>query len=277
MNDTALLSTLDATTPGGVYLCQVGPAVSCGACCGLYNMADPSRRALTRCLVQRSRRFADVPRTAEKILAFAAAVAATEKPSRPLPTFHHCPFVGLIGEPPQRIGCLLHPAATGNRGVDYRGLSYWGGMACGVYFCPTHRRVKAEYRRIARLVIDDWYLYGLVITEAGLLQAIGDELQARLAMPLDETACAHSPHLRQVLGRLLRLKCHWPFRRQSPAAVVNYFFEDGQYPRPPMDAQFLEQVNPRYAAIFRALDSRFASSTEFTAARDLLDRLFDAV
>lgn len=34
---------MDKTAPGGVYLCRVNENLSCGACCGLYNVPDLSR------------------------------------------------------------------------------------------------------------------------------------------------------------------------------------------------------------------------------------------
>ena len=57
--------------PGGVYLCQVSETVSCGACCGLYNVADPSRTALQTMLAKRTARFVRLPRNMDAILDFA--------------------------------------------------------------------------------------------------------------------------------------------------------------------------------------------------------------
>ncbi|MCG6973724.1 MAG: hypothetical protein LJE66_11325 [Desulfobacterales bacterium] len=39
-----------SSSAGGIYLCQVNDNVSCGACCGLYNVADPSEQNLTHIL-----------------------------------------------------------------------------------------------------------------------------------------------------------------------------------------------------------------------------------
>jgi len=40
----------------------VGEGISCAACCGLYNAADPSRPGLEAILTRRSEAFATVPR-----------------------------------------------------------------------------------------------------------------------------------------------------------------------------------------------------------------------
>ena len=115
--------------PGDVYLCQVGEQVSCGACCGLYNIRDLSQRLLEVMLTERTEAFARVPRTAEAIEAFQKKIEGWTPPKRPFPDFYHCPFLGLIGRNGRRVGCLLHPAAAGNNGIDWRGMTYHGAMA----------------------------------------------------------------------------------------------------------------------------------------------------
>jgi hypothetical protein len=39
-------TSLDHQVPGGIYLCQVNEKVSCGVCCGLYNVAYPTKQNL---------------------------------------------------------------------------------------------------------------------------------------------------------------------------------------------------------------------------------------
>ena len=58
-----MAATLDGENVSAVYLCQVGERVSCGACCGLYNVADLSRDALEDRLARRTERFAAVARS----------------------------------------------------------------------------------------------------------------------------------------------------------------------------------------------------------------------
>ncbi|MCP4691168.1 MAG: hypothetical protein GY859_24185, partial [Desulfobacterales bacterium] len=165
------LQQLDARAPGGVYLCQISERISCGACCGLYNVADQSRAGLTRMLAARTDAFAGVSRGVEAILSFKKEVEAAENRERPFPDFHHCPYIGLVGRDRSRVGCLLHPLAEGNRGVDFRGLSYYGGMACRVYFCPSCRELPRAHKEIIRETAENWHQYGLIITEAALVMA----------------------------------------------------------------------------------------------------------
>lgn len=122
----------DEQVRGHVYLCQTGPCVSCGSCCGLYNMADLSRERLHAILCARTDSFAAVPRSIDGILAFEEERMRIEGGPAPTKHFHHCVFVGLIRDEGERVGCLLHPLALDNRGIDWRGLSFTAGRPASI-------------------------------------------------------------------------------------------------------------------------------------------------
>ena len=46
------LSQIHTEVPGGIYLCQVSETISCGACCGLYNVKDAFYENLEKILQQ---------------------------------------------------------------------------------------------------------------------------------------------------------------------------------------------------------------------------------
>jgi hypothetical protein len=69
---------MDHKVPGQTYLCQVDETISCGACCGLYNVPDLDRQNLSALLEQRTARFAVTPRTPAAIDAFALESADAE-------------------------------------------------------------------------------------------------------------------------------------------------------------------------------------------------------
>ena len=92
----------DEQVRGQVYLCQTGPCVSCGSCCGLYNMADLSRERLLAILAERTDSFGAVPRTIDGILAFEQE--RLQRTDHPVADFHHCVFVGLIPGEEEQIG-----------------------------------------------------------------------------------------------------------------------------------------------------------------------------
>ncbi|MEZ4528201.1 MAG: hypothetical protein R2941_20000 [Desulfobacterales bacterium] len=268
------LKELDDNTPGGVYLCQVNVHISCAACCGLYNVADPSREALTEMLKVRSLAFASVPRTPEGILGFQAEMESKECQDRPYPGFHHCPFIGLIGEKLSRAGCLLHPLADGNEGMDFRGLSYYGGMACRSYFCPACKELPEACKQIVRAVAQDWYSFGLAATERQLLKAFFREVEKRLGRNVKAEDFTQSPERISIFREFLDYRIKWPFRFSGSTNLCNYFFADQIYQRSPVNYAPAGVSSSPYDSIFRELDSHFSSPEALHRAEEMLDDLF---
>lgn len=256
--------------PGGVYLCQVSEAVSCGACCGLYNLADVSRASLSAMLAHRTVQFQKLPRTVAAIDEFAARMQAIEPQNRPFPQFHHCPFIGLIGNDRQRVGCLLHPLAEGNGGIDYRGLSYYGGLACRSYFCPAPHELPARYKRVLQTVIDDWYTYGLIVTEAVLAGAIFGRIETMLGRSLVPELFDKNPAARAALNDLLRIKIDWPYRPAHADTPCHHFFPDAGYIKPAIDYETIGARPAPADDILVELVSEFKSVDDLAAARGYL-------
>jgi hypothetical protein len=267
--------------PGGVYLCQVGDTVSCGACCGLYNCPDASRDRLQALLLHRTETFRPVARDIDAIDAFRVETERREQCARPYLDFYACPFLGLIGAHGSRPGCLLHPLADGNGGIDYRGLSFYGGLACRDYFCPTYRNLPAAHKEIVKAVCTDWHLYGLVVTEERLLAALFGQIERRLGRPLTPPEINASPPARDALRELFGVKIDWPYHGPGWKGPGNYFFNDGLYLPAPID---YERINTRasvHDAILRELFSVFESAAQLAAAEarieDLLSRVVGGV
>lgn len=258
------------SVPDGVYLCQVDSVISCAACCGLYNVADAGREALEALLLKRTEQFSGVSRTPDGILDFKQTVEAEESSLRPFPEFHHCPYIGLIGPDRTRVGCLLHPLGDGNAGVDFRGLSYYGGMACRIYFCPSCRKLPDVYKKIVRRVADHWYTYGLLITEWELLHGFFGEIETALGRPLQARDILESDSCRESICRFFKLRVEWPFRSSLYPAPANYFFEDRKYRKPSIDYRRMNEPASRFDKLFSALASEFQSGDALREAEDLL-------
>jgi len=269
---TAPAGTL-SEVPGQVYLCQINQRVSCGACCGLYNVADASAQSLHALLAKRTREFAAVRRTDDGIYQFQRSIERSENQKRPYPDFHHCAFIGLIGSNHSRVGCLLHPEADGNDGVDFRGLSWYGGLACRSYFCPTYRQLPARIKIAVREAAPDWFLWGLIITEVGMLACLFNEIEHRLKRQVRAGDFLTHTNWRLALLRFFELKTDWPFRSCSAPGPGNYFFEDGQYPCPPVHYPGSCAGRSPFNDIFRALRSSFDSRASLEAAETLIESI----
>jgi hypothetical protein len=260
--------------PEGIYLCQVSETVSCGACCGLYNVADASRENLVNMLRERTDAFSNLPRDMEAILAFGEDIENRTRYGRPFPEFHHCPFIGLIGAKKSRVGCLLHPRNPINQGIDYRGLSYYGGLACDVYFCPSSRLLSPVVKRLILAAAEDWYAYGMVITEEKLLTRLFDHVEKGLKRPLTEKELHRKNRYHNAVREVISLKCDWPHRPGTAPAPCHYFFTDRRYPKPPVHYACGCTESP-FHDIFYELISRFDSPESQKAAEETLQRLID--
>lgn len=258
----------------GIYLCQVSARVSCGACCGLYNVSGVTRSGLEDMLARRTEAFSGLPRTVEAIDSFARKAEGFTPEKRPFPQFHHCPFVGLVGENRERVGCLLHPLAAGNGGRDFRGLSYYGGFACRTYFCPSIRHLPGTWLTILRQTMDDWYLHGLIVTERHLLAAFFAELESRICRPARASDFAEESEAASLFREFASLKITWPYRRKGACGPCNYFFENGEYPRPAVRRAHGSIPPSHYEEILKELDSGFSSERELHEAEELLNDLF---
>lgn len=267
----------EPAAPGGVYLCQVNGTVSCGACCGLYNCPDASRERLQELLGYRSERFGKVPRNADAIDAFRLEMERREHCERPYSDFYACPFLGFIGPSDSRPGCLLHPMADGNNGIDYRGLSFYGGLACRDYFCPTHRSLPAAHKEIVKTVCADWYLYGLVITEGRLLAAIFWAIENRLGRPLAAAEISASRSACDALRKLFSAKLAWPYHGPGWKGPGNYFFNDGLYLPAPIDYHRIGARPSDYDGVLRELSSVFGSAARLAEAETLIGDLVTQV
>ncbi len=153
-------------------LCRPDGRKSCAACCGLYNVPDGTRSTLMARLEGRTHAFGTVVRDPDAIAEFAAQVSERERVTPLDPVIHVCEFVGFVDSHWRSPGCLLHPSAPGNRGIDLRGLCHYGSMACKGFFCPATEQLEAYQTAILVELIDDWQLYGLVVTDVDYVKSV---------------------------------------------------------------------------------------------------------
>ncbi|MFH2046166.1 MAG: hypothetical protein ABIK92_13575 [Pseudomonadota bacterium] len=272
------INSMDKTAPGSVYLCQVNENVSCGACCGLYNIADLSFEKLSKMLSDRTEAFLIIAREIDAIIEFGENILAAEKKQRPFPEFYHCPYIGFIGKNKTRVGCLLHPAAEGNNGIDYRGLSYYGSMTCNIYFCPTYTIVPDNFKQIIRCASMGWYSYGLIITESILINAFLSEAEKLIKRKINEEDIRKNPCFAEAIRDFINLKLSWPFRPASDTPA-NYFFKDKLYAKKNVDYSRISTRSPAssFDMIFRELGSSFKSDKEIREAEIIIESLLGKI
>ncbi|MCP4752723.1 MAG: hypothetical protein GY866_17695 [Proteobacteria bacterium] len=262
---------LDVEVPGGVYLCQVSDSVSCAACCGIYNIGDPSYENIESILRRRNQLFKTVPRDADSLEAYARLIEETEPDERPFEEFHHCPYLGFIGTEEKTVGCLAHPQGRGNVGVDLRGVSYYGGFACISYFCPTCSALSTVYKTIAQAAAKNWYIYGLVITEAEMINCFLGSAEERLGEMLDPETISENPSALKAVNDFFLLKTTWPFREKGFNRIGHYFFKEPVNLRERIDYTALGCASSAFSPIFEALGSSFKSMEDVEQAESIIE------
>ena len=214
----------------GLQLCQPDVQKSCAWCCGLYNCFHRSRSELVSKLRARTEEFARTRRTVEGILSFSENNREKEKNQLVDPDFYSCEFVGFLNEEETLVGCMLHPLARGNGGTDWRGLSFHGAMACQGFFCRCYRELSPVQKQIILSTVDDWFLYGLLISDADFLHSFFRMVEENLIDPVTLLMPVASKLVHEFFQSLVPLdtifaslssKVHSPSERKNAEEKIN--------------------------------------------------------
>lgn len=205
-------------------LCAPDGKKSCAACCGLYNVRDGTRDSLLRKLEHRTRMFTKTDRSIAGILKFESSVLESESEKPLNEAIHVCEFVGFVDEQWRTPGCLLHPTAPGNHGIDLRGLCHYGSLACKTFYCPAWQELDAVHLRIILQLIDDWHLYGLVVNDLDFIASVFGLVQDRIPTPLSADQNLPLP-VANLLKQMLAWKDAWPFKADSRIRRSRYHFK----------------------------------------------------
>jgi len=256
----------------GPHLCQPDAGKSCGACCGLYNYADSSRESLVLRLRRRTELFRRAGKSPEGLQVFSRMIQATEDMARRYEVIYCCEYLGFLDMEEKRVGCLLHPLQNG--GVDHRGLSFYGRELCDGHFCPSYHYISREEKQALLHIIDDWYLFGLVITDIDLVksyfQLISDGVYETPSPDRFKDG-----RLREKAGAFFDLKLSWPFRSADVHRLGKYYFDGSQYMIKHIDYGALGSEISRFDRIFLSLTSDFRSREDLQRAEELIQSHLD--
>ncbi len=205
-------------------LCRPDDRKSCAACCGLYNVPDGTRPTLAAKLEKHTSLFRTTLRTVPALEAYQRSIQDQETVSALDSIIHVCEFTGFLDLNRKIVGCLLHPTAPGNNGTDLRGLCYYGSMACKCFFCPAWTEISTSHMQILLDVLDDWHLYGLIITDPGFIHSLFALLEINLGKPLTAEHLYRTPAL-DIFKRMLAWKDSWPLNASSTVRRSRYYFK----------------------------------------------------
>jgi hypothetical protein len=253
--------------PYPFHLCQPDGQKSCGACCGLYNLQDHSRRTLTNLLRKKTELFHVAPKDG-RLIEYREAVAGLPFNPKLLETIYNCEFLGFIDPVQRRVGCLLHPSL--HDGEDQRYHSFYGPELCSGHFCPSYTHLAAVEQAAVIATVHDWYLYGLVITDIDLVKEFMQEVQTRLGdhLRLERLAC---PGVTEALVDFFRLKEFWKFASSSHR-LGKYFFSYDEYRIARIDYEKQWKMKPsRFNKILLSLASEFQAREDIEEAETVIE------
>lgn len=256
-----------------IHLCQPDDCKSCGACCGLYNYADSSRESLAGRLRRRRSLFMDTVKTQEDLAVYAGKIISSEDQSRRYEVIYCCEYLGFLDEQERRVGCLLHPFQ--NRGTDMRDASFYGRELCDGHFCPSYHYIPRDEKRALLQILDDWYLYGLCVTDIDLVREYF-RLISEAVSEMPNPARFAEDGLKGVARRFFSLKLSWPFRSPDVNRFGKYYFDGSQYMINHIDYDSLGCERSRFDRIFLSLSSDFKTADEILRAEKLIQSHIDA-
>lgn len=260
------------TSTHPLHLCQPDAKKSCGACCGLYNWKDHSRSALQRLLAMQTELLERCLPSGD-IAAYRAA-RQQRLTSTPLcPDIYNCEFLGFINPGRTRVGCRAHPALNGGR--DLRDLCLYGRDICQNHFCPGYGCFSIIEQKAVIAAIDDWYLYGLVITDIDLVKEFFKLVENSIADSLKEHAVLQ-PAALEVLRTFFMLKETWPFKARDNR-LGKYYFTATEYAVARIAYRERWSVPPSpYDKIFMSLESEFSSADDLRAAERIISDMLSS-
>jgi hypothetical protein len=254
------------------HLCQPDACKSCGACCGLYNYADSSRESLALRLRNRTARFRSVDKSPAGLKTFSEMIRGMEDNEKRYEVIYCCEYLGFLDDEERRVGCLLHPC--GNGGEDLRDVSFYGRDLCDGHFCPSYHYISRDEKLALLNTCDDWYLYGLVVTDIDLVKSyfqwISDGIYETPSPDVFK-----SGFLRESAHDFFSLKLTWPFRSSDIHRLGKYYFDGSQYMIQGIDYEALGHAQSRFDKIFLSLSSVFRHKGEIEEAENIIQSHID--
>ena len=203
----------------------------------------------------------DVFRYRRKVKAFPPAPKLFE-------TIYNCEFLGFVDRESRKVGCLLHPLL--HHGVDLRTCSFYGAQLCRDHFCISFTCLTPEEQRAVIGSLDDWYLYGLVITDVDFVKAFFSHVQNRLGDRLrDERLC--SIPVQTALRDFFELKTAWRFLSRTKR-LGKYYFSRAEYRIARIEYKKTWGMEPsRFDTIFMSLASVFEREDDVREAESIIE------
>ena len=124
-------------------------------------------------------------------------------------------------------------------------------------------------------VIQDWYLYGCVITDIDFVREFFRIVQDSLAETLKPQKVLESERLAAIILEYCSLKTSWPYCDKSRPRFGKYFFVGEDYDIARIDYDKIGAEKSPYDKILLSLSSMFDSGAELAAANAVLTGIIE--
>jgi len=256
-----------------IHLCQPDENKSCGACCGIYNYVENTRDELAARFDYRETLMRKVRCGKLSLEAYRDAVRRREDGRRIYKTIYTCEFAGWLDGERKKVGCMIHPMQNG--GNDMRDVSFYGREICEGHFCPSYQKLDENEARIIVETLDDWYLFGAVITEIDYVKTFFRIVHNILGEEIKPLVVKSSDKLKDILNRYYTLKETCPFRDIKRPRFGKYYFLGEEYDIDKINYEALGALTPVYDPVLLSLSSAFGSKQELDMAINMLDVIID--
>ena len=258
------MKVLEYCQPRGVK------SASCSACCGLYNWVGYNRELVSEVVELQTELYLNSGQTMAELKRIRQELASR----RPLPLYpriYNCEFIGFIDREKKRVGCLLHPLI--NQGRNLREASRHRRETCDEMTCTAGIYLKPEEAQLIAQAVDDWYLYGLCLTDLDLIreffrlasQLVGEEVRP------EQIRADFS--LLEIFSRYLGLKERWEGKK-NPYRFGKYYFSGRDYLVYKPDYSALGVAPSKYDKILVSLGLDFENRALVCSVREEIASLF---
>lgn len=244
-------------------LCQPDETKSCGACCGMYNLAGLGPNEVWSRLRVRTSAFRATANVQdeESLRDFRAQWEVLD--GKLVGGLPNCPFLGLIDE--RRVGCLVHPLQ--NEGVDGRDCGVYDRHTCEDYLCAAHAVMRPIEKWLAIEGCEDSYTYGLVVTDPLFVKQLFEQAaQMNGAMPTADRVMRSPESARAYFS----LKRDFPYRAADGVLGQVHGSEALDTPRRQGPAESIGVEPDRWETILRCLGTQVADASQLAHARALV-------
>jgi hypothetical protein len=255
-----------------VDLCQPDDSKSCAACCGLYNWQDHSRAAITEIITMQTDLFLQLD-SYSNLDTYRDLRNSRLNNTKLFETIYNCEFTGFIDHGRKQIGCLLHPSVTGNH--ELRNHCFYGSKICNEHFCPSYGNLTTPEQQAVVATVDDWYLYGLVITDIDFVKEFFRHVENVLGESIKPSRLSHGA-LRKILLDFFNLKENWPFKA-AENRLGKYYFSESEYAIARIDYRTRWGMpDSVWDKIMVSLESEFKSLDQMRTAEKILQKKINA-